>query len=830
MTSMVHCLLKKKWLLAALLIVMIGVTVCTKLQTFAATNCDPGGPYGTNFNCGYFTNISSGSRDYVFEPIGDTQYLGITPDWAVNGITESSFIAGYQNRLFDTTPVTGIINEGRAAAAIDIMLGVNRNTFGDNQLPASNPASSMYKGIQYAQAHWQAWVSLIEYYDSSAGHNAGYSVDFNVYVDFAQVLRNSPTDGYGVRTGSPVSPTLACDTNCVPDLAIWTNFTDGSPDEAVVFSMPGNKHFYIKDKCANLTGDTDSLAIPASTITLTKSSTHPTSMPVGTKMDYNITATETQDIPLSTITIQDTIPSQFKYVGVEAGYPAPSSVNGNSLTWTFTTATNPTVLNDIAAGGAKLGISVQAMTAGNNIINTATGIAVDSYGNRPNVTSGHTTNTIQNSVVYQCGNISSQPNEIQPGAAFTVTVNDNYSGGTPEYTAFKMSVPSVGFTTSNGTPITRNTSALTYTTPTIHAPPAAGLLPVTWQLYDGTTVVGPPCNGDITITDLPYFSTYGSDVSSGGDFNACTNSGGLLGGWYDGSTAYAGASTLFAALATGLISGFASGQNTATGPPTSVANNLTFANTTGSSGTVYSTNYGGKDAQAHCLFTPEQPALTATDGSSTMNIGSTPLNDGSHSYRGNVQLNGGTVPLGKNIGLYVSGNVYITSNIIYGTGAGGVWTINSDDTANVPSFTLVDTGGNIYIAPGVSELDGIYVAETVNGHGGTIYTCGQNTAGSFTPMAAADLYSSCNSQLSIYGSFIADQVNLMRTFGTLGNATATESPRGSRHSCTNGTSEPVCASEVFDFSPELYLSSPQIQLTNNGDPSYDSATSLPPVL
>jgi hypothetical protein len=40
----------------------------------------------------------------------------------------------------------------------------------------------------------------------------------------------------------------------------------------------------------------------------------------------------------------------------------------------------------------------------------------------------------------------------------------------------------------------------------------------------------------------------------------------------------------------------------------------------------------------------------------------------------------------------------------------------------------------------------------------------------------------------------------------------------------------TCAAEVFELSPELYLSTPAIQRPNGGAPQWDSVTSLPPVL
>ncbi len=60
------------------------------------------------------------------------------------------------------------------------------------------------------------------------------------------------------------------------------------------------------------------------------------------------------------------------------------------------------------------------------------------------------------------------------------------------------------------------------------------------------------------------------------------------------------------------------------------------------------------------------------------------------------------------------------------------------------------------------------------------------------------------------------------------------SPAALPLTCDNNGSltsnRPTCASEVFDFSPETYLSTPAIEPPNNGQPQWDSVTSLPPIL
>jgi hypothetical protein len=425
---------------------------------------------------------------------------------------------------------------------------------------------------------------------------------------------------------------------------------------------------------------------------------------------------------------------------------------------------------------------------------------------------------------YACGNFNSTPGLVQPNQTLTsASVDDTYASGPPAYTGFKVSIPATGYTNNNASPIAVTATTLSFTTSTLRAPPVAGEYAVNWQLYDGSTAEGPPCTGYLKVSNLPYFSVYGADVSAGGDFNNCSTTGGLIGGWYDNQTAKAGASTLFAAMASGNIYGFASGQGVTSGPP---GNGLSMANP-GITGNAPGADFGGQYVTAHCLYNPIVPTSNTTLSNATESVGGSIVN-GAYNITGtNVTLNGGTVAVKNNTALYVQGNVYISSNVIYGTDAGGTWSI-ANGSSDIPSFMLVVTGGNIYINPGVTELDGVYVAKASNGKGGTIYTCGQNN---FSPEAANNLYANCNHQLTVYGSFVADQVNLMRTYGTLENATANENPEsGTTKNCSNGTTNAVCAAEVFNYSSELYLSNLATTPPDNGSTTYNAITSLPPVL
>jgi hypothetical protein len=373
-----------------------------------------------------------------------------------------------------------------------------------------------------------------------------------------------------------------------------------------------------------------------------------------------------------------------------------------------------------------------------------------------------------------------------------------------------------------------------------------------------TTTAGDPptCK---TIHNDPYFKAFGGNgVASGGDFastGSCTG-GGVLASWYNnfGGADY-GASSQFGTFALSAIRAFGSAQgNTSTpppfhGPPTG----LSFANTTSvgpPGGDRESPSLGGSfGTTGNCLSEPGKPSGSVPIGSSyTVSSGGTGAT--AYSYSGGLlTINStGAISEGNNIAIYVTGDVYITNNITYQPSTVGFpWIVQATSllpaptgtpyTTNIPSFVLVATG-NIYIDPTVTELDGTYVAKrsTAAPTKGKIYTCSNST----TPVQpTSSFYTSCNNQLNVYGGLVADQVNLMRTYGSLRDSegpNSNESTIGSApRACDNrgpqtSATTPTCAAETLNFDPELYLSSQPIQPPTNGTTQYDAITSLPPVL
>jgi hypothetical protein len=260
--------------------------------------------------------------------------------------------------------------------------------------------------------------------------------------------------------------------------------------------------------------------------------------------------------------------------------------------------------------------------------------------------------------------------------------------------------------------------------------------------------------GSGTISDKPFFKVNNGSVSAGGAFKSATPScsgGGSLGGWNDDTGINPapgdfGAGAQIGALALGPTIGVASNQSKLGNSPTA----LSFANNNSGDKTVdpYSPKLGGNfnPGGANC-FTEVTPPVPGGDFTNYPTSKSFPAG-----------FNGpNSIALGDNKTIFVNGDVYIGDNIVY-AGNGGGWSLNGIGTTNnVPSFVLHATG-NIYIAPGVTELDGLYEST-----GGKIYTCGS----AYAPMPASQLFDNCNKQLSVYGKFVANQVDMMRTFGSV---------------------------------------------------------------
>lgn len=305
----------------------------------------------------------------------------------------------------------------------------------------------------------------------------------------------------------------------------------------------------------------------------------------------------------------------------------------------------------------------------------------------------------------------------------------------------------------------------------------------------------------------PYISAVGGDVEAGAPMTIngsdCTTIGqdsdAGFASWNQENAAHDGAGVQYAAMVLNYLQDFASAQGSGIAP-----SGLSFANTKDISG---NNMYGGGFGSESCTpdyFGPAESMTPTYTGNHTLGGGD--MNKAVYVRGGNLTVGGNTtINNGTNTVVYVAGNVYINGNITFG-GSGSYAAVT-----DIPSFSIIATG-NIYIAPGVTELDGLYVAEPTSAtSGGNIYTC--TTA----PYAIAGLtdsvgtyFSTCNTKLDVYGSFVSERLYLLRTSGSL------------------STNKPA---ETFHYDPEIWLAEPSDVIAGKGGiGTYNAITSLPPVL
>jgi len=162
--------------------------------------------------------------------------------------------------------------------------------------------------------------------------------------------------------------------------------------------------------------------------------------------------------------------------------------------------------------------------------------------------------------------------------------------------------------------------------------------------------------------------------------------------------------------------------------------------------------------------------------------------------------------LNKNL-YYRDGDLSITENI---NPVSTEWSKIEDIKTNV-----VIVKGDINIDPDVTELNGIFIAlPRDDGTGGTINTCKVSND--------SQQFAECNQKLTVFGSFIANDVELRRIKGAKLTATTNEQANSNN------------IAEVFQYVPELYISGSNSFTSDQTEQKipdgYDSVISLPPFL
>lgn len=356
----------------------------------------------------------------------------------------------------------------------------------------------------------------------------------------------------------------------------------------------------------------------------------------------------------------------------------------------------------------------------------------------------------------------------------------------------------------------------------------------------------------VGATTKSYFKAFGADVMTGGwfinngscdtsttsnyqdpnYFNAATGftadnrSGGILSyAKEDGSgNSAGGASSQYAAFAGGSIEGsdpsfygfYSAGSRAAAG--STARNALTFSNT-GASSSYWGGQYEGSVRQSNCVpnyyskvpTNPPPPAIGNLSSATATGTYSASAGAGTTFSLTTADVN---IAAGTRVTIFVNGNVFIGNNIRY----------TLDKESNVPKFALV-VKGSIYIAAGVTQLDGLYIAQpasnsdqTVQNDDGDIWTCHPNNT---APLLYTDV-GNCTTKLTINGALIAKQVNFMRTNGDIGSAGTSEDTLSNAQGSSN-------IAETINYTPAMEIGGPFFNPPTPSSLPIDSLISLPPI-
>jgi hypothetical protein len=404
-------------------------------------------------------------------------------------------------------------------------------------------------------------------------------------------------------------------------------------------------------------------------------------------------------------------------------------------------------------------------------------------------------------IVASCGGANVLPTDVDSQTNFTVSVRINYGSNANAVTAASTDNLYIRATNSAGVSLASSSSDVT---PTVTGSALTGQVtfvaphpPGSYTVYYGMTGPTAPiaCTGPlVSMVNKPYLRVNGGDVSAGAGMSTggldCASGGvapnpnASIVSWNRGAAgSYNGAGTQFGASVLNHLMGFVSGQGSALAP-----SRLSFGNT-GAPNQVNPAQelYGGKLGNIDC---------TADYFANATSV-----------QTGNVTIGGQMIANGTRQTRYVDGNVYITGNIVFAGATAGYPNI-----AAIPAYSII-VRGNIYVAPGVTQLDGFYVAQPSNGAAtnGIIYSCAPSGFGTnAVNVLAPSLYTSCGQSLTVNGAFAARQVWLLRTAGSISTNTA---------------------AETFNYSPDVWLSAPFGNgLAPRNFDEYDSIEGLPPVL
>lgn len=461
---------------------------------------------------------------------------------------------------------------------------------------------------------------------------------------------------------------------------------------------------------------------------------------------------------------------------------------------------------------------------------------------------------------------------IEAGSSYPpqVTVRNDGISARPVITAGTVTV-TVGTTTRIWTYATDTTTGQLPTS-TSRSSTAADLAAVTltdagsYAVAATATATGDGLSVDPTPVDcghydqlagqMPYLKEFGGDVWTGGNFTyidpACmapaTSPGNAFGfaqpagAPANGGAPYRGMSTQLTLTALMNINGVYSASNrdvhsqipmhSAAGIDTLIPahtygpKGLTFANIGGiGPASTFGGGFGEDGPSGHCItnyFDDTRDHTITQPGDFTPSA----IPSGRRQYHltGSRTLPAITVPIGAQTAVFVDGDVYIGGNITLAEGAASL--------EQMPYFALI-VRGDIHIAPVVTRLDGLYIAQPhANGTRGTIYSCSRNDSGTYRAYGVSsdptlDILAQCNRQLAINGSVVANRIKWLRIHESLRHSTSGEAPDFATGAGTK-------AAEVINYTPQMWLAPSPLRVPAEPEGGallrpYDAIRAMPPV-
>lgn len=790
---------KKLFLLLALAVTAFSVSYGAVAEAWPV--------FGRNANIGYFLGNPDNDGDFVWRPYvwpNSNPTPGCSGD-GVNAIpnsvnTKSEFITFVKCKLNSTADNSHVRKQDRVGAAfiIQTMRGLTGQQAGCS-VTNCRPTNTEI-------ADWEARINNPQVTLS----NTSYSYTVNSYY------QGNPIDG----NSSP------------NDNAFYNN--SGTQSSLIFSAGSSGTTYVIRRPCANPVS-TGSLPEPQTFNMTGRSTISTTEVLPGDTIDFNHYLRNSGPDNTSPTTINYSIRDTVSGTVVLTGNGGTFS-NGQEKLVRSHTVTVPAT----AAPGSQICRRIEwnpdTQSGGSGTGTTRCAVVQYDYDLTP---------TINVVIRDTSGNDVTSEGVAEPGYTIEFTYSVNNSGLTESETVtctynqdthggYNTTAPTQVFTPSGANCGARTFPRNSTTTATESVSGAAVTINSTIcrsfmvapATQDGGSASVQSC---IPVVAKPYSRVYGGDVAVGSGFgdssggSCVVNNNAAVVGWNrrgGGSNNWAGAGSQYAVYAMSVIHDFAAAAGPTSGGGRAPApTGLTFANT-GVGGNSTQGLFGGHFGSAPCMpdYYGSKPANTTELGGS---VNLTDLGSGSYNRSGSLTLTSpdGMTPMrvsaGEEISIYVDGDLHIANSIQYD----GTWSVNQ-----IPITRLI-VRGNIYINSQAFRAEGLYVAQpNENGEGGIIYTC-VDPANPFTPLPLDDdLYQKCVRQYTSRASFVAKEVRLMRTHGSLSQANRSDDAP----TAANDASSTLPYGELFMYNPALWIRQPQDISGGAGD--YDSIVSLPPIL